>query len=403
MKFVSTVSDETMGFMLDGISYAAGTFRSRAGGSHTERDAAEYMASQAKPFCEQTATQTVSYRPGAYRAAPRLSAVLMTASAVLFYLSGKTNGIAFPVTSLVFASVALCVFIYEFIFSRRFTDLLYRRAEGRNVVLRRSPYAEARKKVIITANIDTSPEWRFAFSRFDICKLFSVLYIFVSAVFCVMLLVFTAQGAPSGGAWTALQAVQLLFAAVYVPMLFFFGGKTAGGGRIHNLSGCYACLGVMRTLDEQGGRLSHTEVECVLCSGGFSGGGGAREYIKGIRAAVSADDTYVIALDALCGKGVVFPERDGANTVKCSPELRHVLLRAAKRQDNRAAHMPVRSSPAVPFAHAGMRTAFIRGDAPRLSSYPGRGDTADKLSAAALSEAVKTVIEALNIIDGGDM
>ena len=404
MKFTPSVGEENKRFIREGVRYVCDTFSCRASGSAGERDAADYMAGVLKGISDEVTVNEVSFRPGAYTGSLTLSALLMVFSSVLFYFCAAVEGTSFLLTCAVFSFLSIAIFVYGFVFSKKFADFLFPRGRGKNVCAVRRSLGAPQKRVILCANLDSPPEWRFSLALGGKpVNVFFVLYSVCLAVVFVIILCYLVAGAPRySDKWAEIKALQLLSNLAFVPAVFFFGKRKGIGGAAHNVSGIFAAAGVFRELSDSSFHYNDTELVCLLTCGKNAGQRGAQAYVDANRKALKKVKTSVIVFESLCNAAeMTLSAADECGLVRYSPALEEKAVYAMSAAGVSPAKRTFKagSTDALPFLHAGIDAVTIRAAAKRSPLFfPNRFDSARAINADCIEKTVQTAIELINTI-----
>ncbi len=404
MKHTPDYDEKTGRFITEGIRYIADTFQGPAARGTPERDTAAYLEGVLNEYADEVAAEEVRYRADAAARAFSMPAALMVFSSVLFYLQTVYNNLAFPITAALFSFFALCWFGYGYVFGKKVGDFLLSKRKGTNLWAVRKASSKAEKRVILLANTDFAPEVRLSgrlpAPAFGIFAAVYALCILLSVIIYLMYLGTGAEGMTSG--FHALALVQLFFVPIYIAAFFFFSRRRRVRGAAHNLSGVYAVLGICKELSDSGFRYKDTEIVFLLTCGKNAGQRGASAYLKAHSAELHETPTTVLVLESLCRADELSVVcRDESGLLKVPDDVYALLKLAAEHAGApmKKASARLGSSDAVPFAHVGIKAAAISAVGSKSRQlYPNRTDTVKAVNVECITAAMRTAVEAVNLI-----
>lgn len=403
MKHTPYFDLESRRFTAQGVRYISDTFKGFDKKGINECDTAEYLRKVLSEFSDSAALEDVAYCPTAEKAAYTAPAIIMIFCSLAFFMTRFSNSLAFPFTALLFCFIALCLFVYGFIFGKPVADFLLKRVKGRNVVAIRKPYARTNKRIIICANIDRAYEYRYStgFSP-SLLFVFTAVFALVMLVSLLIFLFYIASLPETKEAYTKIAAIQLVFNIVYIPAFFFFSRKKSIRGAAHNLSAVYAAIGIMKELSDSGYRYSDTEIVCLLTAAKNGGQKGACSYIKKHMSELKKADTTVIVLESLCkADEISIVEKDELGLLKTSDEINSIIKIAAGNVGVKTVKSPIKlgSTDAAKFIHKGIPSTIIRAaGTDRKHLYPNRFDDTKAVNSECIENVMKTVIEGINLL-----
>ncbi|MGI6709723.1 MAG: hypothetical protein ACOX33_11705 [Dethiobacteria bacterium] len=141
-------------YVIEGIGHVIENFGPRGPGSEGEKSAQEYVASEITRYTDEVKCEEFTVHPRAFMGFMPVIGVLLIAAIALYWL-----GYALP--SLVFTSLAVLVFLLQFLFYRRFLDPFFPAAKSLNVTGIYRAEKETKRRVFICGHIDAAYEWRY--------------------------------------------------------------------------------------------------------------------------------------------------------------------------------------------------------------------------------------------------
>ena len=227
--------------------------------------------------------------------------------AVLFYwltYTGVVAGSALAVLSTVLVLLSLACLVVEFLMYREFVDFLFPRKVSRNVMARRAPRGEVKRRIIFGGHTDAAKEWTYSLHG-GIKSLAPVMAgsiggLIAVTVFDVAWLIYSFTGGSYDSKfWLVCGIIQLILIPFFIAICFFINWKVTVDGANDNLTADFIAMGVLKEMAENDVRFENTEV-CALLSGSEEAGiRGALAYAQKHKAELEEVETVFIAMDTM--------------------------------------------------------------------------------------------------------
>ncbi|HOA35914.1 MAG TPA: M20/M25/M40 family metallo-hydrolase [Bacillota bacterium] len=387
-------------YAIEGIGHVIENFGPRDPGSEGEKLAQEYVAQEMARYTNEVKCEEFTVHPRAFMGFMPVIGVLLIAAIALYWL-----GYALP--SLVFTSLAVLVFLLQFLFYRRFLDPFFPAAKSLNVTGIYRAEKETKRRVFICGHIDAAYEWRYFINGGRILLILVIVGTMASALLKLAIDAYAvtavgAVGTPAGAA-RVLGFVQLVGIPFFLASLFFSDFKNVVPGANDNLSGVFTAMAVVKYLSDQGIRFQHTEVCCLSTGSEEAGLRGAKAYAEKHARSLSDAETIFIVLETLGElEHMSVYNRDMSGTVKNDPQVSALLQLAGKKSglDLPLASVYLGSSDAAAFSQAGLKASALAAMDPAPARYyHTRLDHKENLSAECIAKAIEVTLEAVKIFD----
>lgn len=333
--------------------------------------------------------------------------------AALFYLMATIFYWLAPPFAAVFAAMALIVTILELILYREFVDPLFPQAEGHNAVGTITPRGEVRRRVVLSAHLDSAYE-------------FNLWFFFKNAGIPVMVVAFCAPLVPFfGGLLKTLLAesydpalfdtIGYICLALYpiVGLNFFFHTYSTVPGAMDDLAGVAVLDGVAQALDDSRSKLGsaaleHTEVILLGASSEEAGLRGAKRFVAAHAAKLKALPSYGIFVDGIYDeRHLTVVPRELSTGAKHDPRLVALArsVAAARGWNMLARVIPFGATDATTFAVNGIPSVCLlcQDTAHLAPNYHTRLDTLDHVRPESLTVTLQVVLDMLERIDAGEI
>ena len=388
---------QAVSFMVEEITHICRDFKKREPGSAGEREAGKYMADILKNKCGCTDVKVETFRehPSAFYGYFRFSAAFDTLCAVSFFFR--------PWLSIVFGSIALLLFLFQFVLYKELIDPLFPEKESVNVTAVRPCTGEVKRRIFLNGHIDAAWEfplnYHFGGVVFEIPGVMAV----AGVLFYIMLGICWLCGA---GAWIHTAG---LWGLLFVPFFLLVGStynpKLVVDGANDNLTGCYMGITILREMERLGVSLEGTEIGVILTGSEEAGLRGAKAWCK-----VHAQDyrdvpTCIISYDTIHDpKRLMVNMRDLNSTVSSDQELAVLFLRAAEDVNVPCVRgrVPLMggSTDSAAFSQGGFRSIGITGLSHKLEDYyHTRRDSYDNLDETGLENCYRATIRFIEKIE----
>lgn len=300
------VSDATQKYMIDGITYICENFKDRAPGTHSERKAQKYFKSELEKWCDSVEMEDFDLHPAAFMGWIPAAAVFGIISVVLYWVSykGIVNSVALPIVSIVLLTIGLLCLVVEFLMYREFVDFLFPKKISRNVMGRRAPKGEVKRRIIFGGHTDAANEWTYSLHG-QIKTLAPVMGgsiggLIVLFILNIVWLVCQIAGVGYDSKfWLVYGILGIVLMPFFIAVMFFINWKVVVDGANDNISACYCAMAVVKEMAERGERFENTEVCCLMSGSEEAGLRGATAYAKKHQKELQEVETVFIAMDTM--------------------------------------------------------------------------------------------------------
>ena len=164
MKLTKGASQATQKYMVDGIRYVCENFKQRAPGTSSERKAQKYLAGELEKWSDKVEVEDFDLHPGAFMGWIPVAGVIGIISVIFFWLTYQNvvKGSVLAIIATVFVLLALACLVIEFLMYREFVDFLFPKKTSRNVMARRAPKGEIKRRIIFGGHTDAANEWTYS-------------------------------------------------------------------------------------------------------------------------------------------------------------------------------------------------------------------------------------------------
>lgn len=306
-------------------------YKSRVGGSKSVIACLDHMARQLSSWADSVEQEPFSFAPHAFIGSIPLQAVCGICGVVCSWLGFCFSSKLFAILSFALFAVTLLLFIFEYTLYCRVTDWAYPKRVSKNVFAVRKAEGETRQRIILCGHADAAYEMPF-FLHIKVPFLYVLLATAdVGVLVCFVFGLLSLTVALSQTTLLVFGIVEGLLLLAFVPFLFFADWRTVADGANDNLSGCYLGMSILKEMAENGERLKHTDVCCLITDGEESGLRGAMAFAKAHRQELLERNTIVIAADTIHDPEQLMIYHRGINfTQKNSLEVCDLLHRAGQ-------------------------------------------------------------------------
>lgn len=363
-----------------------------------ERRLADALEADLRPCCEQVSRQAFTCHPDAHLGLfPYLVGGYLVALAAYWLLP--------PVAALVACALVAAAWLQVFR-GRELLDRFFPAAESANVVGLVRPTGEARRRVIVSAHLDSAWEfnlWTFLGNA-------SVPLMGVAAFALLWLaggsLAWAAAWAFGAGMGPVFSVVGHVAALLYpvVGLFAFFHTRVPVPGAFDDLAG----IAVVRAtgLWVGGSRLAHTEVLLVGFGAEEAGLRGSKRFVEANRERLRALPTWVVNLDGIADeRHLTVLEREYSGGARHDPRLVGLARQVAAEAGlpMKVGRIPIGATDAAPFSGMGVpATTLLCQETGRLPPYyHTRRDTLEIVRPEALEAAFAVVRGMVLRIDAG--
>lgn len=371
--------------------------------SEEEKALGRLFAEEIGPVCEKVETESFACSPTAFLG--------FFPYMVLMYLAGVALYFFLPAVSVALAFIAVTVLFFEVVRYKELIDPLYPRREGENVAGFVKPRGEVKRRVYLSAHLDSAYEFKiwFWFKNFS-APLMGAGFLAAVLLFSFSLARTIAEpvGMPRATAFMILGYILIALAPVVILFAFFHTDDVVPGAH-DNMSGIAVMAGLARHLENAGetGEFypENTEVVLLGLSSEEAGLRGAKRYAARHLEECKDIPTCAIFLEMICDeRHFTIIRKEIWPGGKMDPYLVGLARESAEENgfDARVSVVPLGASDASAFALAGIPAVTITlSDTTRLTPhYHTRYDTIEHIRPRSLAVALQTVIDMLQLIDG---
>ena len=307
MKLTKGASQDTQKYMVDGIRYVCENFKDRAPGTHSERKAQKYLKGELEQWADKVEMEDFTVHPGAFFGWIPVAGCIGILSVILYWLTyqGVVKNAALAVIATVLVLLALSCLVFEFLLYREYVDFLFPKKTSRNVMARRSPSGELKRRIIFGGHTDAVNEWTYSLHG-GLKSLAPVMGgsiggLIAISIFNIVWICYAIFGAGTYESkfWLVAGIIQLILVPFFIAICFFINWKVIVDGANDNLTANFIAMGVLKEMADNDFRFQNTEV-CALLSGSEEAGiRGAVAYAKAHKEDLSDVETIFIALDTI--------------------------------------------------------------------------------------------------------
>lgn len=401
-------AEPTRQYIIDGIAQTCRRFRGRSAGSEAEAGCQRYFAGQLRQWADEVSMEPFSVHPKAFMGWIVVDGILALTATALYWMQLCRGGML-PVTlATTFVTIAVLLFVFEFLFYRQIIDLLFPSAVSHNVYAVRHSRGSCERRIIFGGHADAAYEMTFCHRGGKwavytvIAGAASGLAVYFCASLALLIRVLTSD-VPLGLFWTVLGYIQLLFVPFFAAALMFVNWRRVVDGANDNLSACFAAMGVLRRMAGEDLRLQNTEVCCLITGAEESGLRGALAFASGHRRELTVVPTVFIALDTLRETRKLMVYLCGqSGTQKNDHRVGNLLQQAAKNKGLHLSKAPVYlgATDAEAFSRHGLPACGLCGvDHNPQPYYHTRADTCDNIDADCIETILNLCLEAAKQYD----
>ncbi len=396
------LADKYRNYMYTLVRTAVEEIGPRPACSEAEKKLGRLLVREWGAVCDRIDTEPFSCSPGAFLGAIRLSVVLYFASAALYWF--------YPFAAFIMAVLSFGMLFFELVRYREFVDFLFLSEQGENVVGTIRPRGETKRRVIVSAHLDSAYEfrlWRLFGTAAVPLMAMAMLGILLAVGASLARAIAYLGGSESAVAYTVMGIVIAAFAPVVALFLFFNSNKGVPGA-MDDMAGIAVLAGLGKSLSEsknnKGFYPENTEVVLLATSSEEAGLRGAKRFVKRHLVELKETPTYAIFLESTADERHLT-----AVTGELFTEARHDRELVQMAGDVAACHnwpiksksIPLGATDASAFSRQGIRaTCLLSQDTSRLvHNYHTREDTPEHVRPEALAVSLQMVIEMLQHID----
>ncbi len=377
----------------------------RKPGSPEELKAQELMAKELGKYCEDVKIEEFKVHRQGFMGFIAFTVACAVASVF-------TYAFANPVISLILVILGIIPLVLEFVMYKRFIDPLFPVQTSHNVVAKRAPKGEIKKRFIIVGHSDSQFEWTLNYLLGGVGMKCVLIPAVVGLIADLVIAIIGIICAGTDGALYAaeprwLMILGFVVGCVFIPFqlgfLLFQNPFKSVPGANDNLTGCYTAISVAKAMGETDTRFENTEL-VVICSGSEEAGlRGAKAYVEAHEAELKEIETCVVACDTFRDlETMAVYDRDMSGTVKHDYGAKHLVQNAGKNcgYDLHFESVYIGASDAAAFTQKGIKaTGFAAMDPTPPRYYHTRLDAPDLLREEAIAAGIEIMIEAACIYD----
>ncbi len=390
-------------YVLDRVKHVIETFGPRASGSEAERNAQEYARDELSAWVDDVEAEPFRVASKAFMSFVPVTAVLMLVSVALYWV--------WPEGAFFASGFAVAVVVTEFVLYRRVLDSVFPKTISCNVIGRKRPTGETKRRLLISGHMDSAYEWRYSYRSVALLKVVAISGILGALLVFVTSLLHWALGtdwaAGYQGVWMWVGVAQLVFVPSFVAMLFFTDFSRPVPGANDNLTGTFGTLAVAKYLHEAGLKLENTELRFISMGSEEAGLRGAKEYAARHNEELKKVETAFLGLETFRDlEYLAVYNRDMNGLVKHDPRVCALFKQAGERCGRNLGYesIYVGASDAAAFTQAGIPASTLAGMDPAPPQYyHTRLDHWDNMSPACIREALAITLEVVRRFDAEGM
>lgn len=306
MRLTNGASDSTYKYMVDGIRYICENFKERAPGTHSERKAQKFLKTQLENWADEVEMEDFHLHPKAFMGWIPLAGIICILSVFFYWLTykGVVQNSALAVVSVIMTLFAVSCLVVEFLMYREYVDFLFPQRISRNVMARRKPTGEVKRRIVFCGHTDAANEWTYSLHG-GLKSLAAVMggsiggLIGISLFNIIWMIYDLAGGLYISKFWLFMGVVQLILVPFFIAILFFINWKVVVDGANDNLTADFISMAVLKEMSEKYKRYENTEVCCLLTGSEEAGLRGAVAYAKRHQQELTEVETVVIAMDTM--------------------------------------------------------------------------------------------------------
>lgn len=306
MRLTNGASESTHKYMTDGIRYICDNFKERAPGTHSERKAQKFLKAQLEEWADEVEMEDFELHPHAFMGWIPMAGIICILSVIFYWITykGAVNNPALAVISVVLTLFALSCLVIEFLMYREYVDFIFPKRISRNVMARRKPTGEVKRRIVFCGHTDAANEWTYSLHG-GLKSLATVMGGSIGGligicIFDIIWLIYDiAGGMYISKFWLVMGIIQLILIPFFVAILFFINWKVVVDGANDNLTADFISMAVLKEMADNNKRYENTEVCCLLTGSEEAGLRGAVAYAKRHQEEFKATETVVISMDTM--------------------------------------------------------------------------------------------------------
>lgn len=307
MRLTNGASESTYRFMVDGIRYICDNFKERAPGTHSERKAQKFLKSQLENWADEVEMEDFNLHPHAFMGWIPPAGIIGIISVICYWLTfkGVVTNPALAIVATIITWFALSCLVIEFLMYREYIDFLFPKKISRNVMARRKPKGEVKRRIVFCGHTDAANEWTYSLHG-GLKSLAPVMGGSIGGligvcIFNIIWLIYhlASDAAYTSKFWLVMGIIELILVPFFIAILFFINWKVIVDGANDNLTADFISMAVLKEMAENNKRYENTEVCCLLTGSEEAGLRGAVAYAKRHQDELKEIETVVVAMDTM--------------------------------------------------------------------------------------------------------
>ena len=392
-------SHDAISYMIREITRICQRFPARSPGSCSEKEAAADLAGILAKDCglKDVKIETFKEHPSSFYGYFYFSAAFDTLCAVTFFIT--------PWLSLLFGSLALLLFLFQFVLYKQVIDPLFPEKESINITAIHPCEEVCRRRIFFNGHIDAA--WEFPLNYYFGGIVFEIpgVMAVIGVLFYMALSICQLAGA---GSWVHTAALwSLAFIPFFLLVAITYNPRRVVDGANDNLTGCFMGIALLREMEKQHLHMKNTEIGVILTGSEEAGLRGAKAWCSAHARDFKDVPTYIVSFDTIHDPRFLMVNlRDLNGTVAADPDLCSAFLQAAKEvgvpcQKGWVPPMGG-ATDAAAFCQGGFRAAGITGLNHRLEDYyHTRKDSWDNLNEEGLENCFRAAVRFVEMMDAG--
>lgn len=393
----------TVDYMVESITDICDKIGPRAPGSAEEFKAQQVMGKEMEKWSDKVEFEDFTVHRQAFMGFIPFTVLMAMIATGLFFVK--------PLIGFILTILGFIPLVLEFLMYKQFIDPLFIGHPSHNVIATRKPTGETKKRIIFVGHSDSQYEWILNYKLGGTgMKLFLIPAVvglvaqciasFIKFI-CVDVKGMTGQGTDTF--FLVVGIILCIFVIPYIGFLFFQSYTKSVPGANDNLSGCLACMSVIKLMEENDIRFENTEVRIILSGSEEAGLRGAKAYAKAHEKELKEIETVVVACDTMRDlKDMAVYDRDLSGTLKHDAQAKALVKEAALNCgfDIPYASIYLGACDAAAFTQKGIKaTGFAAMDPTPPRYYHTRLDAPDTLVPEALEAGAKVLLETACLYD----